>query len=57
MVNDHADEGAHHDPRLEFNHRPFALSLAYVTAEKLVKWAHVPFPEHLCQFVSLQGGM
>src|SRR5882724_6303183 len=57
MMNNHTDEGAHHNGGFNFNHGAVALSLIYVSAQKFVKRTHISLPEHLCEFVPLERGM
>src|SRR5713226_6929537 len=57
MVNDHADKGADDDCRIDLDHGSVSLPLPYVSAKRFIKRAHVSFPEHCREFVSLERGM
>jgi hypothetical protein len=54
VVHHHADEAAHHDRRIDLDERSLALSVAYVTAQKLVNVSHKLIEEHLRKLVLLE---
>ncbi len=56
-MHDHADESAHDNFRFDVNKCPIALTLANVTAEKLVNPQNKLFPKHSRQLVLFQRRM
>src|SRR6267378_902523 len=57
MMNNHTDESTHDNGGLNLDHCAVVLPPAYVLTKKFVKRTHISFPEHLCEFVSLERGM